>query len=207
LRETSARLPVYASRAVAALLDERWPVPRDRTGREQFDTRLLAESERTVLRTGAGGDLGLTCRAETLGHDAPHYARNAARPAGAFTIGVRIEDQFSGATFAYIPGAAAVDDKVRQLAYDAHLLLFDGTFWSDDELQPHGVRTMARTMGHVPLGGADGSLALLPRLGAKRTVLTHINNTNPILDAGSVERAQVTAAGIEVGADGMDFVL
>jgi len=36
-------------------------------------------------------------------------------------------------------------------------------------------------------------------------VLVHINNTNPILDGASRERAEVRAAGIEVGEDGMEF--
>src|SRR5256886_16877800 len=58
-------------------------------------------------------------------------------------------------------------------------------------------------MGHLPVGGASGSLGALPRLGAKRTVLVHINNTNPILCRGSAERAQVEAAGVEVGGGGM----
>ena len=62
-------------------------------------------------------------------------------------------------------------------------------------------------MGHVPVGGADGSLARLPGLGAKRTVLVHINNTNPILTHGSPERARVEAAGIVVGEDAMEFEL
>jgi pyrroloquinoline quinone biosynthesis protein B len=62
-------------------------------------------------------------------------------------------------------------------------------------------------MGHLPVGGSDGSLTALPPLGAKRTVLVHINNTNPILDGASPERARVEAAGIEVGEDGMEFDL
>jgi pyrroloquinoline quinone biosynthesis protein B len=86
------------------------------------------------------------------------------------------------------------------------LLCFDGTFWSDDELHVAGIDApTARVMGHLPVGGPDGSLAVLPSLGAARTVLTHINNTNPILDGASPERALVKAAGIEIGEDGMEF--
>jgi pyrroloquinoline quinone biosynthesis protein B len=62
-------------------------------------------------------------------------------------------------------------------------------------------------MGHVPLGGPDGSLGRLPGIGAKRVVLVHINNTNPILRPDSPERAQITAAGVGVGEDGMHFSL
>jgi pyrroloquinoline quinone biosynthesis protein B len=36
-----------------------------------------------------------------------------------------------------------------------------------------------------------------------RKILIHINNTNPILEETSPERAELTAAGIEVSYDGM----
>jgi pyrroloquinoline quinone biosynthesis protein B len=38
-----------------------------------------------------------------------------------------------------------------------------------------------------------------------RTLYTHINNTNPILDAGSPEAAAVRAAGIEIACDGLEL--
>ena len=40
-----------------------------------------------------------------------------------------------------------------------------------------------------------------------RKVLIHINNTNPILDEDSRERAQLSDAGIEVAHDGMEILL
>jgi pyrroloquinoline quinone biosynthesis protein B len=40
-----------------------------------------------------------------------------------------------------------------------------------------------------------------------RKVLIHINNTNPILDEDSQERAALAAAGIEVAHDGMEISL
>jgi len=46
-------------------------------------------------------------------------------------------------------------------------------------------------------------LRLLPA--HTRKVLTHINNTNPILDPGSGARAQLREHGIEVAHDGMQF--
>src|SRR5438552_1234724 len=60
---------------------------------------------------------------------------------------------------------------------------------------------------YAAVGGRGGSLELLPRLGAKRTMLVHINNTNPILSRASRERAQVEGAGIEVAEDGMEVEL
>jgi len=40
-----------------------------------------------------------------------------------------------------------------------------------------------------------------------RRILTHINNTNPILIEGSAQRRKVEAAGFEVAEDGMEIVL
>src|SRR5437773_1103058 len=61
--------------------------------------------------------------------------------------------------------------------------------------------------GSVALAHGGGSLEILPQLDAKRVVLVHINNTNPILCRSSAERARVEAAGIEVGEDAMEFEL
>lgn len=40
-----------------------------------------------------------------------------------------------------------------------------------------------------------------------RKILIHINNTNPILDEDSPERAELTRRGIEVSFDGMEITL
>ena len=61
-------------------------------------------------------------------------------------------------------------------------------------------------MGHMPIDGPGGSLAALSSLGSRR-IFVHINNTNPILVEGSLERPRVEAAGWEVAEDGMEIVL
>ena len=61
-------------------------------------------------------------------------------------------------------------------------------------------------MGHLPLAGPAGTLAWLGSLRA-RTILVHINNTNPVLLEDSPERALVVAAGVEVAHDGLEIVL
>ena len=154
----------------------------------------------------AGSPLGLCCSTVAVARRPPRYARTA--PAQTFDVGLRMTDERTGGTFAYVPTASAVDDAVRRLAGGADLLFFDGTFWSDTELTAAGVDApTARDMGHLPVGGPEGSLRLLPRLGAKRVVLVHINNTNPILCRSSAERAEVEAAGVVVGEDALEFEL
>ena len=206
LREATARVPVYAPAGVSALLYDYWPLFRVLEAYAGVDARSLPDGDRVTLRDGAGRDLGLQCTARSMARRPPRYARDA--PIGSCEVGLRLEDRRSRGTFAYIPTAGAVDEAVRALASGVDLLCFDGTFWSDDELHAAGIDApRASAMGHLPVGGPDGSLAALPALGAKRSVLIHINNTNPILDPASRERAQVLAAGLEVGEDGMEFEL
>jgi pyrroloquinoline quinone biosynthesis protein B len=83
--------------------------------------------------------------------------------------------------------------------------LFDGTFWSEDELAAvrPGARG-AREMNHLPISGA--SLDFLRQSPARRKIYTHINNTNPILMPGSPERAELEQAGIEIARDGLEII-
>jgi len=107
----------------------------------------------------------------------------------------------------FVPGAAAVTAALRERLARADAIFFDGTLFTDDEM----IRTRTgsktgRRMGHMPIDGADGSVAALAGVAARR-IFIHINNTNPILIAGSPERQQVEAAGWEIAADGLKVVL
>jgi pyrroloquinoline quinone biosynthesis protein B len=88
-------------------------------------------------------------------------------------------------------------------------VLVDGTFWSDDEMLRLGLsRKRARDIGHLALSGPGGILEWLGRLpDTTRRILIHINNTNPILDEDSPERAELDRRGIEVAWDGMEIDL
>jgi pyrroloquinoline quinone biosynthesis protein B len=108
---------------------------------------------------------------------------------------------------AYVPGAAAVTTALRARLARADVILFDATLFRDDEMIKSGTGDKTgRRMGHMPLDGADGTLAALAGLGSRR-ILTHINNTNPILIEDSPERRKVQAAGFEIAEDGMEIAL
>src|SRR5467141_107654 len=208
LRESADRLPVYAPAGVTALLGDEWPLYRVLSAYSGVDARALEEGRPIALTDRAGTPLGICCAATAVARRPPRYARAA--PTQAFDVGLRLTDERTGGTLAYVPTAGAMDDAVRRVAAGADLLFFDGTFWSDDELGAAGGGAdapTAREMGHLPVGGPGGSLELLPRLDAKRVVLVHINNTNPILCRSSAERARVEVAGITVGEDAMEFEL
>ena len=89
----------------------------------------------------------------------------------------------------------------------ADVVLFDGTLFADDEMIATGTgNKTGRRMGHMPIDGEGGALAALAGLGGRR-ILTHINNTNPILIEGSAQRRKVEDAGFEIAEDGMEIVL
>jgi pyrroloquinoline quinone biosynthesis protein B len=71
-----------------------------------------------------------------------------------------------------------------------------------------GVGTkLAREMGHLPQSGRGGMIDMLRCFPEQRKILIHINNTNPILDEDSPERAQLSKENIEVAYDGMEIGL
>ena len=81
-----------------------------------------------------------------------------------------------------------VTPALRERLARADVVLFDGTLFGDDEMIATGTGTKTgRRMGHMPLDGEDGTLAALAGLRGRR-ILTHINNTNPILIEDSAER-------------------
>ncbi len=120
---------------------------------------------------------------------------------------VGIEISHASSRLVYVPGAAAVTPAIRQRLERADIVMFDGTVLTDDEMIRTGTGTKTgRRMGHMPLEGPDGSLAVLAGLRARR-IFVHINNTNPILVDGSPERMHVEAAGWEVAEDGLKVTL
>jgi len=120
---------------------------------------------------------------------------------------VGVELICGGSRLAYVPGAAAVPASLYERLARADVILFDGTLFHDDEMITTGTgNKTGRRMGHMPVGGADGTLAALAGLRGRR-ILIHINNTNPILVKDSPERRLVEAAGFEIAEDGMEIVL
>jgi pyrroloquinoline quinone biosynthesis protein B len=120
-------------------------------------------------------------------------------------VGYRLTDVHSGRTLVYLPGAQALPADVRAEIEGCDCLLVDGTSWRDDELIRLGLgaRT-SREMGHLPIDGPGGSLARLRTLGVRRTIFVHMNNTNPVLLAGTPERRLVEDSGMEVAFDGLE---
>ncbi|MEY9536279.1 pyrroloquinoline quinone biosynthesis protein PqqB [Sinorhizobium fredii] len=124
---------------------------------------------------------------------------------GEQTVGLEL--RADGKRLYYIPGCGALSDRLVARLEGADALFFDGTLFSDDEMIAAGVgQKTGRRMGHMPIAGEDGSLKALGPLKVPRKIYVHINNTNPIWQAGP-EREQVEGHGFEVGFDGMEIRL
>jgi pyrroloquinoline quinone biosynthesis protein B len=138
---------------------------------------------------------------------APPYSPHRHDPHPGDNIGLRVRDLRSGGTLFYAPGLGRIDAGLRQHMADADCLLVDGTFWRDDEMIRAEVGSkLGSQLGHLPQSGPGGMLESLDGLAARK-VLIHINNTNPILDEDSAERAELAARGVEVAFDGMSIEL
>ncbi len=151
-------------------------------------------------------DLSFT--AVPLKSKAPPYSPHRDNPHEGDNIGMRIQNTRSGTVFFYAPGLGEIEPHLAPFLAEADCLMVDGTFWTDDEMIRLGIsKKHARDIGHLPQSGPGGMIEVLKPLKAARKVLIHINNTNPILDEDSVQRRELSAAGIEVAYDGMDVTL
>ncbi|MTD55098.1 pyrroloquinoline quinone biosynthesis protein PqqB [Amycolatopsis pithecellobii] len=196
LREARA-LRLYATPAVHKVLC-------DGSGLVRTLERYCSVEWRPVV-PGAGVSLGggLSCRAfdvPTTKRDRFGSGENHGR-----VVGYRLTGERGGGTLVYLPGVQALTPALRAEIEGCDCLLVDGTCWRDDELIRLGLAgKTSREMGHLPIDGADGSLAQLASMGVRRTIFVHLNNTNPILLEDTPERRVVEDNGMEVAMDGLE---
>jgi pyrroloquinoline quinone biosynthesis protein B len=122
------------------------------------------------------------------------------------TVAFLIRDEQTRGVLLAAPDVFEITSSLTKALQGADAILFDGTFWSEEELGE--VKATARkssAMGHIPI--RSGSLDILASSPARHRIYLHINNTNPIFQPDSPERKTVEKAGIIVGTDGMEFEL
>jgi pyrroloquinoline quinone biosynthesis protein B len=152
---------------------------------------------------------GLSFRALPLQSKAAPYSPHRDAPVAGDNIGITVTDRARGTTLFYAPGLGAIEPAVFDAMHRADAVMVDGTFWTDDEMIALGLsHKTARDIGHLPQSGPGGMIEWLGRLPVRtRRLLIHVNNTNPILDEDSPERAALAAERIEVCEDGMEITL
>ena len=117
-------------------------------------------------------------------------------------IALYVFDPLTQGKVLYAPAIDRLTPELKHYMDLADVLFLDGTFWDEDELLRLNVsKRKASDMGHWALSGQNGFLNVLTNLKNKRIILTHINNTNPILNESSPEFLQLKEHGIEVARD------
>jgi pyrroloquinoline quinone biosynthesis protein B len=206
LRESGKPWRVWCTDAAYADLTTGHPVLRVLEHYSRVDRR----------RIDVGGDefgvdnvAGVRWRALPVASKPAPYSPHRDAPAKGDNIALLLTDIASGRMALYAPGLGEIDDAVWHAMQSASCVLVDGTFWTDDEMIGLRVsKKRAREIGHLPQSGRGGMLEWLAKLPATtRKILIHVNNTNPILDEDSPQRAELGRRGVEVAYDGMEIVL
>ena len=204
-------LRIYATASIRRILceDNQMFAMLNRIPGQAIWTDIVLGEQFSLISPG-GKSSELRCEAVCLPSRFPAYIQKqrAAQFAPDEALLATIIEDRSGHRLAYLPAVPEINDALLEQLRSIDLLLFDGTFWSDDELlQIQGKGQSARQMGHTPLSSREGSLRKLSGLVHPRKIYVHINNTNPILDESSPQYQEVQAAGWEVAEDGWNIRL
>lgn len=204
LRERKGALPLWCTDPVEEDLTQGNPVLRVLGHYCGVDRHRIALDGSPFTVPGVSE---LSFRALPLSSKAAPYSPHRDNPVEGDNIGMLISDGRSGKRVFYAPGLGQVTPTVFDAMAGADCVLVDGTFWTDDEMPRLGLSAKtARDIGHLPQSGAGGMLEWMSKLPQRtRRMLIHVNNTNPILDEDSDERATLTRAGIEVCEDDMQI--
>ena len=162
------------------------------------------------LSSKTGEQLGSQCLPLSVATRFPSYVtakRARELDANEAVLGLILQSR-SGKRLGYFPVVAHLDPTLIERLDSLDVLLFDGTFWTDDELLKLRIEGQtAREMGHIPVSSPGGSLDLLSGLRCPRKMLVHVNNTNPLLDETGPEYEQLRERGWEIAEDGCHFDL
>lgn len=172
---------------------------------------LPVAGEQRLAEFPVEGFEGLRFRAIAIPGKAPPYSPHRHQPTVGDNIALEITELATGKRLFYAPGLGEVGPSEQAWMRDADCVLVDGTFWTEDEMVRAGLGSkFAADMGHLPqcaTATRPGMMDALDQTGAKRKLLIHINNSNPILDDDGAERAELARRGIEVAHDGMEITL
>lgn len=206
LRERGSPLPLWCTDPVYEDLTRRNPVLR------VLDHFCGVQRQAIPLDAtpfALDGVTGVQFSALPVASKAAPYSPHREQAVSGDNIGLTLIDTASGRRLFYAPGLGERDERVDAAMRAADCVLVDGTFWTDDEMIALAFsRKSGRSIGHLPQSGPGGMLEWLDSLPAgTRKVLIHINNTNPILDEDSPQRAELQRHSVEVAFDGMEIAL
>ena len=177
-----------------------------------FVRRIELPLDERMELAGASGASGLAVIPFAVPGKLPLYLETAGQDPGLSeegdAVGLEIIETATGKSFFFVPGCAAITERLRARLAGSALVFFDGTLWSDDEMIRLAVGSKTgKRMGHMSMSGEDGTIAAFHDLGVGRRIFIHINNSNPVLLDDAPERHIANAAGWEIAYDGMEVTL
>ena len=206
MRESHLPLDLYCTRRVHEDLTTGYPLLPTLShycGLEFHEVGIHEREDENIPFTPVGFP-DLEIKALPLSGKAPPYSPNRGNEAVGDNIYVRITDKRTARSLIYAPGVGEIPPGFDEQVASAEMVLIEGNFWHEDDMARSGCgKKTAADMGHVHLAGDDGLMQYLDRFENTRKMLIHINNTNPILRAGSVESRELREHHIEVADDGM----
>jgi len=197
---------VWASASVLAILRGNSMFRMLNRVDDQVRWNAIRAGEDFVLRSAISDDNGIACHVLALPARHPAYA--IAAPHSEEAVLGLILTSSSGKTLGFFPQLPSLTPALKNVFATLDCLLLDGTFWNDDELiRLQGSAQRAGEMGHVPVGGENGTLRQLAGLTKPRKMYIHINNTNPMLNEAGAEYREVRDSGWELAEDGCHLSL
>lgn len=173
-----------------------------------IDWEMVTEAPAPLLLAN-GERSGLLVSAMSVPGAAPRYSGEPAGPAGpGHRLAYLLVDENTRGRLLVAPQLPTITGRILGEFLTSDVLLVDGMFWSGDELALRTVRKVgASQLGYVSISGPGGTLESLSQSDAAHKIYIHMNDTNPILIEDSPEGAEVRAAGVEIGYDGMAVTL
>ena len=199
LREDELPISIHASPAIREAVENGLRITE--ILRYYCDLRWVTSPSRfEPLLCRAGTKIGLEYQAIEIKGPGPRYCSDDQRSCRLCYL---IRESATGKTVLVAPAVAQFEPQLLAALAQAEAILFDGTFWSDEDFQKSGIGNFHMTellQSHLPI--LSGSLERLAAQPAKHKIYLHINNTNPILWNSGPERRRLDELGIEIAADG-----
>jgi pyrroloquinoline quinone biosynthesis protein B len=199
LRENESPVSIHASLAIKEAVEEGLRISEvlnDYCGVQW----VIAPSHFEPLLDRKGMEIGLEYRAFEINGPGPRYFRGRHRSCRIF---YSLRESATGKSVLIAPAVAYFEPQLLTQLSQADAILFDGTFWSNEDFQKSGIDDFRATellQSHLPI--LNGSLERLAAQPAKHKLYLHLNNTNPILWDSGPERRRLEEFGIEVAVDG-----
>ncbi|MEH7745197.1 pyrroloquinoline quinone biosynthesis protein PqqB [Neobacillus drentensis] len=208
LREGSC-LTIYGTETVRKCLQSFFPVLPILKNYCSWEWQSLHPDHRKRIGLpGVGGEGTIIIETVPVSKKPPLYTQSNKEendPEDLWEVGLVLYNESTGRCLAYFPTLERITPAIEACFQKADILMVDGTFWSETELVELGAtKRDARNMGHLPISGPSGIAEKLAKYSAKRKILIHINNSNPILKKDSMERHTLERLGFEIAYDGME---